>query len=92
MGWALRCSLGSLLVKYGGWACLQHLILRLSLWYYDFTPRRYVDFLDYAAERLFLRRVRGGYIFIHSYCREYFAAMYQPDRGDSPPPPAPPPP
>jgi hypothetical protein len=79
-------------LRYGGRACLQHLVLRLSLWYYGCTPRRYADFLDYAAERLFLRRVGGGYIFIHRLLQEHFAAMYQPDRVDSPPQPSRPPP
>jgi hypothetical protein len=32
-----------------------------GLWYEDFAPWPYVDFLDYAAERLFLRKVGGGY-------------------------------
>jgi eukaryotic-like serine/threonine-protein kinase len=71
--------------NYGGRACLQHLVLRLSLRYYDYIPRRYADFLDYAAERLFLRRVGGGYIFIHRLLQEHFAARYQPNRVDSPP-------
>ena len=72
-------------LRYGGRACLQHLVLRLSLQYYDCMPRRYVDFLDYVAERLFLRRVRGGYIFIHRLLQDHFATRYQADRGDSPP-------
>jgi hypothetical protein len=71
--------------KYGGRTCLQHLVLRLSLRYYDCMPLRYVDFLNYSAERLFLRRVGGGYIFIHRLLQEYFASQYQPNRGDSPP-------
>jgi hypothetical protein len=72
-------------LRYGGRACLQHLVLRLSLRYYDCIPRHYVDFLDYAAERLFLRRVGSGYRFIHRLLQEHFAALYQPDRVDSPP-------
>lgn len=31
-------------LSYGGRACLQHLVLRLSLWYYDCLPRHYGDF------------------------------------------------
>jgi hypothetical protein len=72
-------------LRYGGRACLQHLVLRLSLRHDDCIPRRYADFLDSAAERLFLRRVGGGYIFIHRLLQEYFATMYQSDRVDSPP-------
>jgi hypothetical protein len=72
-------------LRYGGWACLQHLVLRLGLQYYNCMPRHYADFLDYAAERLFLRRVGGGYIFIHRLLQKYFATMYQSDRVDSSP-------
>jgi hypothetical protein len=75
-------------LRYGGRACLQHLVLRLSLRHYDCIPRRYVGFLNYAAERLFLRRVGGGYIFIHRLLQDHFAAMYQPGRVDSPPQPS----
>jgi hypothetical protein len=32
-------------------------------------------FLDYATERIFLRRVGEGYIFIHRMLMEHFAAM-----------------
>jgi hypothetical protein len=44
-------------LRYGGQACLQHLVLRLALRYHSSIPRRYADFLDYVAERFFLRRV-----------------------------------
>jgi len=36
----------------------------------------YAKFLDYAAERILLRKVGGGYIFIHRMLLEYFAARY----------------
>ena len=42
-------------------------------------PRNYARFLDYAAEELtFLQKVGGGYIFVHRYLLEYFAAMELP--------------
>jgi hypothetical protein len=34
-----------------------------------------VSFLDYAAERMFLRKVGGGYIFVHRLLQDYFAAL-----------------
>jgi hypothetical protein len=72
-------------LRYGGRACLQHLVLRLGLWYTGFAPWTYVDFLDYAAERLLLRKVGGGYSFIHRRLQDYFAARYaEPGRGQSP--------
>ena len=60
----------------GGQACLGHLALRLLLVRSDSIPWNYVKFLDYAAERILLRKVGGGYIFIHRMLLEYFAARY----------------
>ena len=60
----------------GGIAYFQHLTLRFLLWYNTFAPLHYVRFLDYAAERLFLRKVGGGYIFTHRMLLEYFASLY----------------
>ncbi len=41
----------------------------------DYMPWHYSQFLDYAAERLFLRKVGGGYIFMHRMLLEHFAQM-----------------
>ena len=60
----------------GGQVCLQHLVLRLLLVRYSSAPWDYAKFLDHAAERILLRRVGGGYIFIHRMLLEYFAARY----------------
>ena len=60
----------------GGRACLKHLVLRLMLVRNGSIPWNYVKFLDYAAERILLRKVGGGYIFIHRMLMEYFAAQY----------------
>jgi hypothetical protein len=38
-------------------------------------PLNYVRFLDYAAGRIFLRKVGGGYIFVHRLLLEYFASL-----------------
>ncbi|MGB3513581.1 MAG: pentapeptide repeat-containing protein [Microcoleaceae cyanobacterium] len=38
-------------------------------------PWDYASFLDYAAERIFLQKVGGGYIFIHRMLMEHFAQM-----------------
>ena len=58
----------------GGLACIQHLILRILLWRNGSAPWNYARFLDYAADRILLRKV-GGYIFIHRLLMEYFAAL-----------------
>jgi len=62
-------------MTYGGLACLQHLTLRFILWRKNASPWDYIGFLNYAAERILLRRVGGGYIFIHRLPMEYFASL-----------------
>jgi hypothetical protein len=59
----------------GGSACLKHYILRFLLWSNDYAPLNYIRFLDYATERVFLRKVGGGYIFTHRLLMEYFATL-----------------
>jgi hypothetical protein len=59
---------------YGGRTCVQHLVLRAQLWRAGLIPWNYPQFLDYASERILLRRVGGGYIFVHRLLLEYFAA------------------
>jgi len=59
----------------GGYACLQHVILRFILYRQGVIPWRYTRFLDEAADRLLLRKVGGGYIFIHRLLLDYFASM-----------------
>ncbi len=54
---------------------IQHFVLRFLLYRRDTMPWHYVRFLDYATERIFLRKVGGGYIFIHRYLLEYFAGL-----------------
>jgi hypothetical protein len=58
-----------------GRACIQHFTLRLILYLNDYVPWNYARFLDYAAERLFLQKVGGGYIFVHRMLMEHFAQM-----------------
>lgn len=60
----------------GGEACIQHLVLRWMLHQQKKMPWNYAHFLDYAAERGFLRKVGGSYIFIHRMLQEHFARMY----------------
>ena len=60
---------------FGGYACLSHCALRLVLWRTDALPLDSVRFLDYSTERVFLRKVGAGYIFVHRLLQEYFAAL-----------------
>ena len=63
-------------LRAGGDTYLKHIVLRFWLIRNGSTPRNYVKFLDYAADRILLRKVGGGYMFIHRMLLEYFAARY----------------
>ncbi|MEM6251294.1 MAG: NACHT domain-containing protein [Cyanobacteria bacterium P01_D01_bin.156] len=62
-------------LPFGGGACLQHFSLRFMLQRMDYIPWNYARFLDHAADRLFLQKVGGGYIFVHRMLLEHFAEM-----------------
>jgi hypothetical protein len=63
-------------LRVGGRAVLQHYTLRYLLYRNNSLPFRLVPFLDYCAERIFLCKVGGGYIFIHRLLMEHFASLY----------------
>lgn len=81
LGFGLVVGLGSGLVVglagglvNGGSAVLSHLLLRYYLARDGHIPRwRYDKFLDYAHELVILRKVGGGYRFVHDYLRQYLA-------------------
>lgn len=60
---------------FAGLVLIQHFVLRVILWSQGYIPWNYARFLDYATERIFLRKVGGGYIFIHRMLQEHFAQM-----------------
>ena len=60
---------------FAGFVLIQHFMLRVILSWRGFAPWNYASFLDYATERIFLRKVGGGYIFIHRMLMEHFARM-----------------
>jgi len=60
---------------FGGIDVLQHLALRFVLWRSGVAPRNYPLFLDHAAKLIFLRKVGGGYIFMHRLLLEHFASL-----------------
>lgn len=62
---------------YGGITVIQHLALRYVLTRTDVMPWNYAGFLNYAAHCIFLRKVGGGYIFIHRLLLDHFAAMFE---------------
>jgi hypothetical protein len=59
----------------GGLACLRHFILRILLWRSGAIPWNYPQFLDTVTERVLLRRVGGGYIFLHRLLLDYLAIL-----------------
>jgi ABC-type multidrug transport system fused ATPase/permease subunit len=59
----------------GGIAFIEHYSLRWYLWRSKALPLNAVHFLDYAAGRILLRKVGGGYIFAHRLLLEYFASL-----------------
>jgi hypothetical protein len=63
------------LLIYGGLNVMNHFFLRFMLWADGAIPMNIVNFLDHAVERIFLRKVGGGYIFIHRTLMEYFANL-----------------
>ncbi|MCY1059180.1 protein kinase [Nannocystis sp. SCPEA4] len=66
----------------GGLAVVQHGVLRILLAATRRLPLRLVAMLDGAAERALLRKIGGGYIFIHDELREQLAASTpRPQRG-----------
>jgi transcriptional regulator with XRE-family HTH domain len=68
----------------GGWAVLRHIVLRWLLHNRHVFPWHAQAFLNDATARIFLRRVGGGYSFIHRLLLEYFANLDDgivPDRG-----------
>ncbi len=64
---------------YGGHTIIQHYTLRFILARNNLLPWRLVPFLDHCVDLIFLRRVGGGYIFIHRLLMEHFAEMYVED-------------
>ena len=70
----LACGL--LLGLLNGWlACLRHGVLRWLLWRRESIPWNYPRFLDNAYEQILLRKVGGGYIFLHQLLLDYFADL-----------------
>jgi hypothetical protein len=52
-----------------------HPTLRLLLARAGLAPLRYAAFLDHAAGRVLLRRVGGGWVFVHRLLLDYFAGL-----------------
>ena len=62
-------------LAYGGYACLSHLALRFILQRQGALPWNVAAFLNFATDRLLLHKVGSGYIFVHRFVQDYFAAQ-----------------
>jgi hypothetical protein len=67
--------LGGLLVciSMGGLAVWRHYLIRFLLWRSHTFPGRAPQFLNDSSARFLLRRIGGGYSFIHRLLLDYFA-------------------
>lgn len=59
----------------GGDVVAKHFILRFFLWWNGQIPWNYARFLGYATSLIFLRKVGGGYIFVHRLVMEHFTNL-----------------
>lgn len=59
----------------GGALWIQHWIVRTFLYLGGDAPLLYGRFLDRCTDLIFLRKVGGGYIFVHRLLMEYFATL-----------------
>jgi hypothetical protein len=73
--WILVGGVGSGLFFGGGASVIQHFALRLVCTLNNHAPLNLVPFLDHAAEHILLRKVGGGYMFVHRMLLEYFAGL-----------------
>ena len=64
---------------HGGEAYVGHYLFRYFLYLNGDIPFRYVRFLDYATDRIFLHRVGPSYLFIHRLIMEHFASLTDED-------------
>jgi hypothetical protein len=62
-------------LNWGGSAVIKHYMLRLTLWRIGYMPLNFVKFLDQCARLILLKKVGGGYIFIHRMLLDYFADL-----------------
>ncbi len=61
----------------GGIAVIQHLVLRFILFRDNHLPWDLLCLLNHARDCILMRKVGGGYIFIHQLLQEYFASLYE---------------
>ena len=77
ISWLLVAFLGAIIsaLAFGYYAFLSHFALRFVLWRNGVVPWRYTQFLDYPVDRILLRKVGGGYMFIHGLLQDHLATL-----------------
>ena len=60
---------------YGLDSVIKHYAMRLVFVLDGSMPLRFISFLDYCAKHILLRRLGGGYEFIHPTFRDYVADL-----------------
>jgi hypothetical protein len=60
---------------FGGAACIQHFTLRQILYKQGRIPWNYAKLLDFASNRLLMKKIGGGYVFFHRMLLDHFAGM-----------------
>ena len=75
-GGALGLGLGLIVgLNRGGSAVLKHYVIRLILVLRGYIPMRLVALLDQSANLILLKKVGGGYVFVHRLLLDYFAEL-----------------
>lgn len=54
---------------------IKHVLLRIMLWRNGDIPMNMAKLLDHASSLILMRKVGGGYIFVHRYLLEHFAQI-----------------
>jgi hypothetical protein len=72
----LGIALGLTVAFFGGFAVLQHVLLRCQLRWLNVAPLNYPRFLQYGVRLALLQRIGGGYFFTHEIVRDYLARSY----------------
>jgi len=78
--YALRVGMLTFVVAgalFGGGNVIKHYLVRLLLGLRKDLPWDVIRFLDQAADLVLLRKVGGGYIFIHRLLQQYFASLQE---------------
>lgn len=60
-------------IRFGAYPLIGHFLLRITIIQGKVGPWNYERFLNHCSERILMRRVGGGYIFLHRTLLDHFA-------------------